>query len=58
MRFRQHVAFKDIYGKPVRIVAPFAPGGGTNVSTRYLVTYLSESLKRQFLVDKRAGATQ
>ncbi len=42
--------------KLVRIVVPFAPGGGTDVIARFLATGLSESVKRQFIIENRAGA--
>jgi tripartite-type tricarboxylate transporter receptor subunit TctC len=42
--------------KTVRIVVPFAAGGGTDVIARHLAAGLSESTRRQFIVDNRAGA--
>ena len=56
--FGMSIAFaQDAYPtKPVRFIAPFPPGGTTDVLSRILAQKLTDTLGRQVLVDNRAGA--
>jgi len=42
--------------KPVRVIVPFAPGGGSDITARQLSQKLTELLGQQFMVDNRGGA--
>ena len=42
--------------RPVTIILPFAPGGGTDLLARALAQDLRERFGQQFVVDNRAGA--
>jgi tripartite-type tricarboxylate transporter receptor subunit TctC len=42
--------------KPIRVISPFAAGGGNDVISRTIAAKLTESLKQQVIVDNRAGA--
>jgi tripartite-type tricarboxylate transporter receptor subunit TctC len=42
--------------KPIRVIVPFPPGGGTDILTRMVMNKLAESQGWQFVIDNRPGA--
>jgi tripartite-type tricarboxylate transporter receptor subunit TctC len=43
--------------RPVRIIVPFGPGGGTDIQARVLTTVFHDHTGQTFIVENRAGAS-
>ena len=43
--------------KPVRILVPFPPGGGTDIQARLLSVAFQKSMGQNFIIDNRTGAS-
>jgi tripartite-type tricarboxylate transporter receptor subunit TctC len=51
------VAFAQQYPtKPVKVIVPFAPGGGSDIAARGLTTKLQEVLGQPFPIENKGGA--
>jgi tripartite-type tricarboxylate transporter receptor subunit TctC len=46
----------DYPGKPLKLVAPYAPGGSADLLARTLATYLSVEIKQPVVVENKPGA--
>lgn len=49
-------AVADYPEKPIRIIIPFAPGGGTDVHLRLMQDKLEEALRTNIVIENRGGA--
>ena len=49
------VVAQDYPERPLRLIVPYAPGGGTDLTSRLLAQRLTDGLRRQVIVDNRAG---
>src|SRR5262245_48149203 len=51
-----YAAEREYPARPIRLLVPTSPGGGTDALARILAPRLGESLGQQWVVDNRAGA--
>jgi tripartite-type tricarboxylate transporter receptor subunit TctC len=50
------VSAQDYPTKPIRVIVPFAPGGGSDFIARFMAQRLSELLGKPFVIENKPGA--
>jgi tripartite-type tricarboxylate transporter receptor subunit TctC len=50
------VSAQDYPTKPIRVIVPFAPGGGSDFIARFMAQRLSELLSNPFVIENKPGA--
>ena len=53
---QQSSAADNYPDKPIRVIVPFAPGGGLDLTARLIGQKLTEKWRQNFVVDTRPGA--
>ena len=53
-----HAGYAQTYpSKPVRLISPYPPGGGTDATARIVAQSLGDQMGQQVIVDSRGGAS-
>ena len=56
LAFSLSAAAADYPDRPIRLIVPYPPGGGADISSRIISQYLGEALGKVVIVDNRPGA--
>ena len=43
--------------RPIRLIVPYVPGGGTDTLSRFVAPSISEEFGQQVVIDNRAGGS-